>query len=577
MIRIKISHSKDKQFLLFAIFFLIIKLILMKDVTIYAITTAFADDQLMVHIAEKLLRLNWLGGYNHYTLAKGCFFPFFLAVGKFFHIDFISCVQIFYALSCYLFLRAIRPVICFQWTIYPFYLLMLFNPIMASSEVIQRVYRNSITPAQVLLVFGGQFGFYLRYQYGKKFSVKWAIVTTCGFISLWFSREDTIWVVPFLIVSAVVIFLKAIIQGFFHNVTCKKRVQYIIILLLPFLALPACRLPITLINGVVYNSWTDNELTHGAFPKVMKALYAIDMEEPTPYTSISREKIEKVYEISPTLASIQDSLDAVMDLYAAQSGRIEENKKYGNVENGWFFWALRDAVQLEGYYKDGRTADRFYQAIYNEIEIAFKNGKLRKQATMPSALMPPWQPGMLSSLLSTIAQGDAYVSSENELFLLDRIAVDDGSDGIARFEWITGRRAVQTVSSIDSYIYSDSSAYNDSNFSYSFFNSLAGIFRIISMPLASIGKICSLILLLLFFIKKQKQNASILLMLSGIAGGLLCLYAGVAYNELRSCSSIAYMYLCGAYPLAQVFSVLAIIAVVQTLIAFKTINSIKME
>lgn len=114
MTRIKISHSKDKQFLLFAIFFLIIKLILMKDVTIYAITTAFADDQLMVHIAEKLLRLNWLGGYNHYTLAKGCFFPFFLAVGKFFHIDFISCVQIFYALSCYLFLRAIRPVICFQ-------------------------------------------------------------------------------------------------------------------------------------------------------------------------------------------------------------------------------------------------------------------------------------------------------------------------------------------------------------------------------------------------------------------------------------------------------------------------------
>lgn len=502
MIRIKISHSKNKQFLLFAIFFLIIKIILMKDVTIYAITTAFADDQLMVHIAEKLLRLNWLGGYNHYTLAKGCFFPFFLAVGKFFHIDFISCVQIFYALSCYLFLRAIRPVICFQWTIYPFYLLMLFNPIMASSEVIQRVYRNSITPAQVLLVFGGQLGFYLRYQYGKKFSMKWAIVTTCGFISLWFSREDTIWVVPFLIVSAVVIFLKAIIHGFFHNVTCKKRVQYIIILLLPFLALPACRLPITLINGVVYNSWTDNELTHGVFPKVMKALYAIDMEEPTPYTSIGREKIEKVYEISPTLASIQDSLDAVMDLYAAQSGRIEENKKCGNVENGWFFWALRDAVQLEGYYKDGRTADRFYQAIYNEIEIAFKNGKLRQKATMPSALMPPWQPGMLSSLLSTIAQADAYVSSENELFLLDRIAVDDGSDGIARFEWITGRHAVRAVSSIDSYIYSDSLAYNDSNFSYSFFNSLAGIFQIISMPLASIGKICSLILLLLFFIKQ---------------------------------------------------------------------------
>ena len=54
-------------------------------------------------------------------------------------------------------------------------------------------------------------------------------------------------------------------------------------------------------------------------------------------TRLSAEKkIEKVYEISPTLASIQDSLDAVMDLYAAQSGRIEENKKYGNVEMAGF-------------------------------------------------------------------------------------------------------------------------------------------------------------------------------------------------------------------------------------------------
>ena len=52
------------------------------------------------------------------------------------------------------------------------------------------------------------------------------------------------------------------------------------------------RLPITLINGVVYNSWTDNELTHGAFSKVMKALYAIDMEEPTP-TRLSAEKKSK--------------------------------------------------------------------------------------------------------------------------------------------------------------------------------------------------------------------------------------------------------------------------------------------
>ena len=183
---------------------------------------------------------------------------------------------------------------------------------------------------------------------------------------------------------------------------------------------------------------------------------------------------------------------------------------------------------------------------------------------------------MLSSLLSTIAQADAYVSSENELFLLDRIAVDDGSDGIARFEWITGRHAVRAVSSIDSYIYSDSLAYIDSNFSYSFFNSLAGIFRIISMPLASIGKICSLIYCFCFLSKnKSKMHPFFLCYLALQVDFYVICWS--CYNELRSCSSIAYMYLCGAYPLAQVFSVLAIIAVVQTLIAFKNINLTKME
>ena len=121
-----------------------------------------------------------------------------------------------------------------------------------------------------------------------------------------------------------------------------------------------------------------------------------------------------------------------MDLYAAQSGRIEENKKCGNVENGWFSGHCVMQFNLKDIIKMGEQQIDFYQAIYNEIEIAFKNWKVKTTSHLcPSALMPPWQSGMLSSLLSTIAQADAYVSSENELFLLDRIAVDDGSDGIA--------------------------------------------------------------------------------------------------------------------------------------------------
>ena len=48
-------------------------------------------------------------------------------------------------------------------------------------------------------------------------------------------------------------------------------------------------------------------------------------------------------------------------------------------------------------------------------------------------------------------------------------------------------------------------------------------------------------------------------MLTGIAGALLCLYAGIAYIELRSFWAVVYMYLSGAYPAAAAFDCIAVI------------------
>lgn len=137
------------------------------------------------------------------------------------------------------------------------------------------------------------------------------------------------------------------------------------------------------------------------------------------------------------------------------------------------------------------------------------------------------------------------------------MGVDDGGDGLARFEWITGRNAVRLITS----------PIVNSNPSYFFFNTLAEFFQKSGKISTWIGRTCFLILLFLFLFKKTHKNETvILLFLTGIAGGLLCLYTGVAYNELRSCSSIAYMYLCGAYPLVQIFHCLSVLAVAQTLI-----------
>lgn len=547
--RKNISHS-DAALLLFAVICLAVKLFLMKDVKIVALTTSGADDALMVHIAEQLTRLNWFGAYNQCTLVKGCFFPVFLGISHLLHVDYISFVQIFYAAACLMFVLAIKPSLRFRAFPYIIYILLLFNPILASSQVIQRVYRNSITPMQVLLIFGGYLGVYIRCAQRDKSWIKWLAIGGFGFLSLWLTREDAVWALPFILAASLFIAIRL------WKEFGKQSFKRILSLASPFICLLVCIKVIALLNGLVYGIFTENELTNSAFSDTMKALYAIDAgEEQTPYVSVSREKLRMVYEVSPAMASIEPEMETMMDEWSVMTGREEINKEQKEVENGWFFWVLREAVAEKGYYTNGKDANAFYEQAASEINQAFADGRLEKQAAMPSALMPPWKKGMLGDLLLTMIQAADYVSSYQDCYLLNDPSTDDGGDGIARFEWISGRKATATNSD------SAGSAYALENAAMS---RLTDIWSLAAIPVKWLGRACFLVLVILFFLRKlDSKESALLLGLTGLLGGLFCLYGGVAYNELRSCWSITYMYLSGAYPMAEAFHLLSIAGICQ--------------
>lgn len=548
-------------FYIWVIMLLALKLFLMRDVRIQAQPTAIADDELMVTLAESLKEFKWLGEYNKYTLVKGMFFPAFLALGSLLHINYISWVQIFYCIACTVFVRAIKPMTKKRWAEFLLYALLLFNPIMASTEVIQRVYRNSITAAQVLFVFGGYIGLYYSCAERRRSWIKWIASAAFGFVSLYQSREDAIWIVPFMLVAtACVIYRRWRIGELSLNALKAKKSAFAkgaLILLLPFLVHAACRGAIAFKNHAAYGVWTDNELRTGSFPRVVQDIYAIDMEEPADYTSAGREKMEAVYKVSPTLSSIKVALDAVMDNYATSVDRVEQNSVEGNVENGWFFWALRDAAGSCGFYATAWQSERFWDDVADEIEAAFADGTFKKQATMPSALMPPWEKGMLPKLLKTMGEAADYVAFYREVDAFDVPSIDDGEGGIARFEAITGNEAVPE----------DSNPYGAG--SENFWIRIANVWQVIGGPIAIAGRLCFVVLVVLFFMRRlSDDNKSSLLMLVGIGGGLLCLYAGIAYNELRSCRTISYMYLCGAYSAAMVFDLMSVLVTVRIALSY---------
>ena len=81
--------------------------------------------------------------------------------------------------------------------------------------------------------------------------------------------------------------------------------------------------------------------------------------EDIPYVSVSRAKLKRLYEISPSLKKIEPFMEEQMDIWS----RIDCQAGDGEVEDGWFFWAFREAVFRAGYYETAKTADGFYREV----------------------------------------------------------------------------------------------------------------------------------------------------------------------------------------------------------------------
>lgn len=73
-----------------------------------------------------------------------------------------------------------------------------------SVQAFQRVYRNSISYIQVLLIFGGLLALWLRRKEPVKKQLLWLLTAAIGMVTFFYTMEDAIWVEPFLIVFVLV-------------------------------------------------------------------------------------------------------------------------------------------------------------------------------------------------------------------------------------------------------------------------------------------------------------------------------------------------------------------------------------
>lgn len=536
-----------------------IKQMLVSTLPIMVYSTQKYDDLWMVSHAASIRANNWLGVYDQWTLVKGAFGPFFLAVCSKLGISFLTAEQLLHSFACLVVVIGFLPIIRSSVSRIVLFAALLFDPISWAAWTFQRVYRSGLTVSQVLIVIGCIAALYLRRSRPILALVPWAFGAGVGLVTMWHNREDTAWILPFVLVASAILMLDTIWEMFrtwrsqeveVRSATkgAARCVGALLVSALPLAMLGGSNLLISRENLQVYGLGCYNEINDCHFPDFMNAVYSVkwDTSNLPDRIDVPLEKWQYLYTLSPTLDSISDSMDWAIDAWSRGTG---------DVQNGMLIWPIRDAVRHAGYYqasgpKGAAATDRLYQTIAEEINAAIDSGLSESQATMPSSLMPPWRSSYSETLPSAVKRLGSFVISFEGVEPSSK-GWDDQEVENRLFAGLTGDRSIQLA---------DNAAPVEIQYLNPIIDRLNFIKNVYSAVFPTLAGFAVLIWTGLFasLFKKDdrtRERGAYLLLSAGVAGSFAALLVGVSYNDVASVKSSYYMYLSGAYPLLVLFAV----------------------
>lgn len=427
------------MFLIAVILTAIVKQVLIHGLTIYAIPAAACDDQLMRDWAYSLSRLEWTGPFTSYIFLKDPGFSFYLAVCYRLHLSYIMTTTLLYSIAAIVFAYAIKKVIKKSWVVYIVYIFVLFNPVSFSLQTLQRVYRNGFALALTLFFVGCLLNFYFTLlDKNTKIPMIWSVLSGLSIGYLWVTKNDTIWLLP---LTLVVMVISAGILVF--KMRNKKSIPRYVMLLTPIIG-------IMLFSGIkdCFNVQTYGYKGVEYYGPAISDITGYIADDATDTVSISRKSFKKLCDVSPTLNSIWDEMQDKMDVYGVYDTAPDD----GNVDDGWFGWALVDAVKEAGYYDSCKDANEFYKAVYGELEDAYVTGEISKkqETTMQKYHLDTGE--RRQELFSTIKTAIQYMASFNDANAVALESEYDGGLGVWSFENLTNDNALYRYSQDDFYV-----------------------------------------------------------------------------------------------------------------------------
>lgn len=369
-----------------------VKLWLTRGQPVYAIGPAAHDDRLFLLMAESLIKGEWLGAYTQMTLAKGPFYSMWIAALYWIGIPLGLGVQAAYAGACALFTRALRPAIGSGAVLFLIYAFLLWNPMSYEGPTLCRIIRQQIYTPLELAVFAGLIALYCRREETFRRQWPWAMLAGLAFGCFWLTREESIWLIPSMVLLA---------GGALYWACRGSRPLGRTMIQSLGLAAFCAALPVLLVcwqNHRHYGWFGTVEFRAAEFNDAYGAMVRVKIDPVLPLVPVTRQAREAMYEVSPAFATLRPWLDGEIGTNWAEKEMYPAEDR--QIRSGWLMWALRDCVVAAGHGHSAREALDFYRRMADEINRACEDGKLPAHPRR-SGFLPLWKDGQTAEVLRT--------------------------------------------------------------------------------------------------------------------------------------------------------------------------------
>ena len=359
----KVSKPFNQFLILFALFILLILVIIRRWLPINTLV-AYFDDTLFMSRAEFILsgnlgEINW--GFN--ALVKGTFYPWFIVLG-----NKLNSNPIFLTYLILILIIILLGIIVFYITkniIIPLLLIIFVvaDPVYFS-EGAGRVMRELPQQNLVLLFFVlYNLNFYVVSKLQKRNSKYFLILLSVSsglILALAINvREENIWIYSACALNIMILL--------FSRKFNSLQIFYVNALIIAslFVSIQAVKV----INNRFYEVSVQNSTTEGEFPKMMLNLSSIKTSERNiRYSAIDKAKRKIAYEVSPSFAELKDYLEGPGQAWV-QFG-CQDSNVCEDYSNGWFHVALRVAMREIGWWETEKIAQEKMRQINLEITNA---------------------------------------------------------------------------------------------------------------------------------------------------------------------------------------------------------------